>query len=130
MINRFRDHAANERTYLAWIRTAVAIMAFGFLVEKFDIFVSYVGHTMGSMVRFKPSMSVEYIGLGLMFIAVSVILGSTIRFFHHKKAIESEQPMMYHAKWPNIVLALLMMILASFLSIYMIMQVLKLESTL
>ena len=34
MIERFRDHAANERTFLAWVRTAIAMMAFGFLVEN------------------------------------------------------------------------------------------------
>ena len=45
MIPRFRDHAANERTYLAWVRTAVAIMAFGFLVERFDLFLAYLGRS-------------------------------------------------------------------------------------
>jgi putative membrane protein len=31
MIERYSDHAANERTFLAWVRTSIAIMAFGFL---------------------------------------------------------------------------------------------------
>jgi putative membrane protein len=35
MIERYSDHAANGRTFLAWVRTAIAIMAFGFLVQKF-----------------------------------------------------------------------------------------------
>jgi putative membrane protein len=39
MIKRYSDHAANERTFLAWVRTAVAIMAFGFVIEKFDLFL-------------------------------------------------------------------------------------------
>ena len=39
MIKNFRDHAANERTFLAWVRTAIAIMAFGFIVEKFGLFL-------------------------------------------------------------------------------------------
>ncbi|MEJ2362577.1 MAG: DUF202 domain-containing protein [Gammaproteobacteria bacterium] len=42
MIDNFRDHAANERTYLAWIRTAIALMAFGFVIEKFDLFLRYL----------------------------------------------------------------------------------------
>lgn len=29
MIERYRDHAANERTFLAWVRTAIAVTAFG-----------------------------------------------------------------------------------------------------
>jgi putative membrane protein len=27
MIKRYSDHAANERTFLAWVRTAIAVMA-------------------------------------------------------------------------------------------------------
>lgn len=34
MIDKFRDHAANERTFLAWIRSAIAIAGFGILIEK------------------------------------------------------------------------------------------------
>ena len=30
MIERYSDHAANERTFLAWVRTAIAIVALGF----------------------------------------------------------------------------------------------------
>ncbi|WP_237056441.1 YidH family protein [Microbulbifer sediminum] len=29
MPDRFNDHAANERTFLAWVRTAVAVVGFG-----------------------------------------------------------------------------------------------------
>jgi len=34
-----RVHLANERTFLSWIRTSIGIMAFGFVVEKFALFV-------------------------------------------------------------------------------------------
>jgi uncharacterized membrane protein YidH (DUF202 family) len=39
MIHNFSDHVANERTFLAWVRTAIAVMAFGFLVAKLDLFL-------------------------------------------------------------------------------------------
>ena len=39
-IENHRDHAANERTFLAWVRTSVSIIALGFLVERFDLFVA------------------------------------------------------------------------------------------
>ena len=42
MIKRYSDHAANERTFLAWVRTAIAVMAFGFLIERFDLFLKYL----------------------------------------------------------------------------------------
>ncbi len=42
-----RVHMANERTFLAWVRTSIAIMAFGFVVEKFSLFVKQMGYLPG-----------------------------------------------------------------------------------
>lgn len=47
MIEHYTDHAANERTFLAWVRTAIAVMAFGFLVERFDLFLAATGQSLG-----------------------------------------------------------------------------------
>ena len=41
------DHLANERTFLAWIRTSIGIMAFGFVVVKFSLFVKQVSLILG-----------------------------------------------------------------------------------
>jgi putative membrane protein len=32
--NRIRDHLANERTYLSWMRSAIALMGFGVLIVR------------------------------------------------------------------------------------------------
>jgi uncharacterized membrane protein YidH (DUF202 family) len=37
MIRDYSDHAANERTFLAWLRTSIAVIAFGFVVEKLNL---------------------------------------------------------------------------------------------
>lgn len=125
MINRFRDHAANERTYLAWIRTSIAVMAFGFLVEKFDIFISYIGHALGTVASVKYFIPVKYIGLALMLVGVAIIFGATIRFFHYDKAIDADSPQLYKAKWPNVTLASIMIVFAVFLFFYLIVQVVR-----
>ncbi len=39
MIQNFTEHSANERTFLAWVRTGVAVVAFGFVLEKFNLFI-------------------------------------------------------------------------------------------
>ena len=46
MIKRYSDHAANERTFLAWVRTAIAVMAFGFVIERFDLFLQVIAPQM------------------------------------------------------------------------------------
>ncbi|MFZ2338768.1 MAG: DUF202 domain-containing protein, partial [Bacteroidales bacterium] len=43
-----RVHMANERTFLAWIRTSIGIMAFGFVVEKFALFMKQMSITLGN----------------------------------------------------------------------------------
>jgi putative membrane protein len=46
VLNR-RAHMANERTFLAWIRTSIGIMAFGFVVEKFALFIKQMSLILG-----------------------------------------------------------------------------------
>ncbi|KAA0129612.1 DUF202 domain-containing protein [Chryseobacterium sp. SN22] len=38
--NNTSDHLANERTFLAWLRTSVALMGFGFILVKFSLFLN------------------------------------------------------------------------------------------
>jgi putative membrane protein len=40
MIHSYTDHAANERTFLASLRTGIAVTAFGFFIEKFKLFLA------------------------------------------------------------------------------------------
>ena len=62
----------NERTYLAWIRTAIAVMAFGFVIEKFDLFIRYLGHAVNDSGHPRPSEWAEL--FGLLFIGVSILM--------------------------------------------------------
>lgn len=79
--NRVRDHLANERTYLAWMRTAVALMGFGVVIVRLRYLlpVSLRGHTHGWE-------------LGLMFTLVGLLTValSTFHYFAVGRAIESE----------------------------------------
>jgi putative membrane protein len=119
MIKRYTDHSANERTYLAWIRTAIAIMAFGFLIEKFDLFVTYLGQSIGDVRHFKPSLLAELVGLGLFLVGILIVVSATVRFFLYKKAIESDLDIPYGVKKTNILLSSLMILLTLFLLVYM-----------
>ena len=46
MIRDFANHAANERTFLAWVRTGIAIIALGFVIEKFNLFLLTIAKTL------------------------------------------------------------------------------------
>src|ERR1700760_3969401 len=96
MIERYSDHAANERTFLAWVRTAIAIMAFGFLVEKFDLFVSLASRQSGD--RQGPVHSVaiggqtlgNIAGLVLILLGGATLVLAIVRFRKTARDIDSE----------------------------------------
>lgn len=118
MIPRYTDHSANERTYLAWIRTSISIMAFGFLIEKFDLFLVYINQVSGSGSSIEPNLITELVGIGMFLVGIIIIITSTVRFFSYKKAIESEQRFPYGVKKTNLVLSTLMIAVAAFLLVY------------
>ncbi|MGI0068832.1 MAG: YidH family protein, partial [Nitrosopumilaceae archaeon] len=37
--DRSTEHLANERTFLAWLRTCIALMGLGFVVARFSLFL-------------------------------------------------------------------------------------------
>ena len=65
MIKNFNDHAANERTYLSWIRTALGIAAFGIAIPRLDLAPGIFGLASGFV---------------LVAIAGIVLILSTVRF--------------------------------------------------
>jgi putative membrane protein len=90
VIKSFTDHAANERTFLAWVRTGIAIMAFGFLVERFDIFLKIAATSLG---RHNGSATNQVFGnvagLCLITAGAGIIFLSAFRFRRIAKAIDS-----------------------------------------
>ena len=50
--DRTSDHLANERTFLAWVRTGVALVVFGFAIGRFAVairqFMELQGRTSGT----------------------------------------------------------------------------------
>jgi len=123
MIKNFSDHSANERTYLAWVRTSITIMAFGFLIEKFEIYLSYIGKALENEEQFQSSLPAELVGLSLFLVGIIMIITTTVRFFMFKAAIEAEESMFYSAKRTNILLSSLIILIAIFLFFYMANQI-------
>lgn len=92
MITGYRDHAANERTFLAWVRTGIAVIAFGFLIEKFNLFLrtiasAAVGERAASFGHLGERIS-NYEGLLLIFGGVALLVLSTTRFVRTTRLLD------------------------------------------
>jgi putative membrane protein len=120
MIKNFRDHAANERTFLAWIRTAIAIIAFGFIVEKFDLFLEVAAPMLTHRTLWATGQTFGNIaGLALIVLGMMVIIMSTVRFYWAREDMDSEETKPGRWAWINIALAALLLLMGGALFIYL-----------
>jgi putative membrane protein len=79
---------ANERTLLAWVRTALGLIAFGFVVARAGVWMRQLaGDDAPADNRF-GWVGVAFIGLGTLF---SVL--ATLEFARVRRAIEENRPM-------------------------------------
>lgn len=88
--NYARDHLANERTFLAWVRTAIALMGFGFVVVKFAVFLRQISAGLGGRAITLPKTYSAEIGVGMIVLGgITAILGF-ISFEKTKRKINSD----------------------------------------
>jgi putative membrane protein len=120
MIENFRDHAANERTFLAWVRTAIAVMAFGFLVERFDIFLAYIAPQSPSRaVPLHGQKFANEAGLAFILLGVAMIAIAAIRFFRIAKDIERSKTVPTPGSRFDLALAVLLLLMGFSLFLYL-----------
>jgi putative membrane protein len=119
MIRNLGDHSANERTFLAWVRTSVAIMAFGFLVEKFDLFLAIAAHTLDPEMHLPDRRFGNAVGLVLIVLGVAMIAIATIRFRRTAKAIDSPDVLPLLSARVDLALACLLILLGVSLFLYL-----------
>jgi putative membrane protein len=97
MIRDYSDHAANERTFLAWVRTGIAVIAFGFVIEKFNLFIMTIASSVVGEAAHRAQLQKlsgplgHYDGLALMFGGIALIILATSRFVRTTRYIEDAQ---------------------------------------
>ena len=76
--NRARDHLANERTFLAWVRTAVAIVVFGFAIGRFSIAMRQLTALSGHPLH-TGGLSV-WMGASSILAGVALVIAGLVRY--------------------------------------------------
>lgn len=85
--NRARDHLANERTFLAWVRTGAAIVVFGFAIGRFAIAMRQLASFSGHPVR-TSSLSV-WMGAGSIGAGVMLVVAGLLRYRKTRAQLDS-----------------------------------------
>lgn len=122
MIESYTDHAANERTYLAWVRTALAFMAFGLLIERFDLFVRRVPSSSPVDAAARQAQFVEVAGLLLILFGILMLAVSSWRYLRFKSYIASPEKRDFASSRSDVVLLVIVGIIGLCMSVYVVIQ--------
>ncbi|MFN3406938.1 MAG: YidH family protein [Caldimicrobium sp.] len=113
-----RVHMANERTFLSWVRTSLGIMAFGFIIEKFSLFVRQMSVLLGKEVNLASREYASFFGVILIALGAIMVILAFIRYKKVEKEIEED------TYKPSILLDLLLTILIITIGIFFIIYLL------
>lgn len=82
-----RSHMANERTFLAWSRTSISLLAFGFVIERFDIFLQHLLRLEGQVCESAPHLGMIKLSFLCFILAGLTIIVSGLRFLRVRRHI-------------------------------------------
>lgn len=114
-----RDHLANERTFLAWIRTSIGIMAFGFVVEKFSLFLKQIAAFIKQPLAPEHGLSTYLQGysaiVGIILVALGALM-SLLAFIKYRKTGKQINEQCFK---PTLLLDLMLTMIVFFIGIFL-----------
>jgi putative membrane protein len=89
---RAQQYLANQRTFLSWVRTSVALIGLGFAIERFSIFLQQFRLIAGSDAIGNTSSATAYeysalVGIGMIFVGTSLIVYALKNYLDTNKTI-------------------------------------------
>ena len=120
MIPSYTDHAANERTFLAWIRTGLTIMALGFVIERLDLLLASLGLTAQAEVPTMGKAEIHGLSVSLVSLAIVLIIGSGYRFVDINRAIDDQAVRPFKATLMPLGMALVLLAVGVLLLLYLL----------
>ena len=127
MIRGYSDHAANERTFLAWVRTGIAVIAFGFVIEKFNLFALALASTASldagrrlQLERLSGPLG-RYDGLSLVLVGLALIVVAAARFVRTGQKLDDEAVHAASSVRAELILSVTLALLVAAFSSYLVL---------
>ncbi len=113
------DYLAAERTFLAWIRTGLALMGFGFVVARFGLFLQalQVGQSNLEVRPYGPSF---WFGTALIVLGVVVNLACAWNHLRLVQALNRGGPTFNRPSWLAVTVALILAAGGIAMAVYLI----------
>ncbi len=113
------DYLAAERTLLAWIRTGLALMGFGFVVARFGLFLQQLQSIQSRFVAPPSGLSLWF---GTALIGIGVLVNLLAGWHHYRlvKALDRGDPQVSRPSSQAVVVAFVLALLGIAMAIYLV----------
>lgn len=99
--DRSQQYLANERTFLSWVRTSIALIGLGFIISKFSFFLTEFQIIIQRYLVDSPELDLyrsqspvdqisNWIGIGTVFLAILLILLALKNYLDTHKSIKTQ----------------------------------------
>lgn len=112
------DHLANERTFLAWVRTSIALMGFGFVIVKFSLFVKEISIILGDKNIVEDNGHSGAIGVIMVILGAITTSLAYVRYLRIERRLS--QNLYFPTKWLSALVTLCILIACAFLIFYLL----------
>jgi len=116
------DHLANERTFLAWIRTSIALMGFGFVIVKFALFIRQITIALGQKVVVQEKGYSAIIGVIMVALGAIMARLAFLRYRNIEKQLTTNS--YFPSQWLSVLVTLSIVIGSILLVLYLLPNIL------
>lgn len=129
--NYLQQSLANERTFLAWVRTCIALIGLGFIIAKFGLFIEELNLVLSqsvSEITKTPITSMQskllsddtssLVGIGIVIISIVLILFALRNYYNISKEIRYDKYTPKHTIMYTTVIVFIAMSLAIIFYLY------------
>jgi putative membrane protein len=113
------DSLAAERTYLAWIRTGLALLGLGFVVARFGLFLERLDYLEHITPAHSYGLSVWF-GTGLILAGVAVYLSSAWNYVRLVRALNRGEVVAARPSVQAVLVAVFLALVGLAMAIYLI----------
>lgn len=89
--SRVREHLANERTFLAWIRTALGLIGLGFVLARMGLFLRQLAAAAALAHIRKLHAGQEFLVSGLVFLILGTVLSGWAGGLYHRTRLSIDE---------------------------------------
>jgi putative membrane protein len=113
-----RTYFAAERTLLAWVRTGVALMGFGFVVARFGLFLRELAAVSNVLPHQRSTLSL-WVGTTLVVFGVVVNVAAAVKHWLRMRRLERGQPLQFRPWSMEMIVAFVLALIGLLMAIFL-----------